>query len=96
MDPLDVQVRQMARAAYASRQQAALDAAERTGHAVISFGPWEPDPDAPPIYVGLAPGLFGGPLTLRPQTGGWRRRRFASALIDGRTVGRWTWERRPA
>lgn len=61
----------------------------------VSYGPWEPDPDAPPIYSGVMPGWRGGPVTLRPSTGGWRRKRFEVWMGNhGEQVGRWLWERR--
>lgn len=36
----------------------------------VTYGDWEPDPDAALKYDGVMPGWRGGPVTLRPSTGG--------------------------
>lgn len=63
----------------------------------VSWGEWEPDPDVPAVYAGqIEPlaGIFGGPLVLRPQVGGYRRARNTSWTEGGQLVGRRDWERR--
>lgn len=76
-----------------------LDYAEKNGHAKVSYDwhySWEPDPDVPPVYVGQQV-RYGDYMTMRPRPGGYRRKRYiACQLPDGRTIGRWEWEKRSA
>jgi hypothetical protein len=62
----------------------------------VSYGDWEPDPDVPPIYSGIMPGWRGGPVTMHPRPGGYRRKRFETWPVGDGRKGRWTWERRSA
>lgn len=61
----------------------------------VSYGEWEPDPDASPVYTSR-PAWPGSVIlkTTRDAISGWRRRRMETWYEGDQLMGRWEWERR--
>lgn len=68
------------------------EATRRYGPPAVELGPYEADPDAPPIYSGRLTGE--GTITLHPVPQMRRRRRLRwRDPATGEKLGAWTWVR---